>query len=68
MFFRVTQGRSKQESALVSDTGALIVAVLIALPATYVIWALWSWWDLCAAGLVPRKDGLMLVGGIFNIS
>ena len=37
---------SLQDNALVSDVGSLIIGVLIAIPAAYVIWALWQWWDI----------------------
>jgi hypothetical protein len=37
---------SLQDNALVSDVGSLIIGMFIALPAAYVIWAFWQWWDI----------------------
>ena len=37
---------SLQDSILISDVGSLIIGVLITLPAAYIVWALWQWWDV----------------------
>jgi hypothetical protein len=37
---------SLEDSALVSDTGSLLIGVLITLSAAYVLWAFWQWWDV----------------------
>jgi hypothetical protein len=37
---------SLQDNTLVSDVGSLIIGVVVTLPAAYVIWVLWQWWDV----------------------
>jgi hypothetical protein len=37
---------SLQDNALISDGGSLIIGALITLPAAYIIWSLWQWWDV----------------------
>jgi hypothetical protein len=48
---------SLQGNAFVSDTGALLIGVLITLPAAYVIWALWHWWDVRWQRWLGRRRG-----------